>query len=90
MEDSTLRIGAALHSLRAVPQDAMQAVLDSGLVDAAPTALNNQQASATPSNDCDCVCASSLSRSARARGRRAQRSARTRAGNCRGAVSRLE
>jgi formimidoylglutamate deiminase len=31
-----LRIGAALHSLRAVPQDAMQAVLDSGLVDAAP------------------------------------------------------
>lgn len=36
MEDSTLRIGVALHSLRAVPEDAMQAVLDSGLVDAAP------------------------------------------------------
>jgi formimidoylglutamate deiminase len=36
MEDSTLRIGVALHSLRAVPQDAMQAVLDSGLVDEAP------------------------------------------------------
>src|SRR5512141_197937 len=36
MEDSTLRIGVALHSLRAVPEDAMRAVLDSGLVDAAP------------------------------------------------------
>jgi len=36
MEDSTLRVGVALHSLRAVPQDAMHAVLDSGLVDAAP------------------------------------------------------
>jgi len=36
MEDSTLRIGVALHSLRAVPEDAMQAVLGSGLVDAAP------------------------------------------------------
>jgi formimidoylglutamate deiminase len=36
MEDSTLRIGVALHSLRAVPQDAMRVVLDSGLVDAAP------------------------------------------------------
>ena len=33
MENSTLRIGIALHSLRAVPQDAMQAVLDSGLAD---------------------------------------------------------
>jgi formimidoylglutamate deiminase len=30
MEDSTLRVGVALHSLRAVPQDAMRAVLDSG------------------------------------------------------------
>jgi formimidoylglutamate deiminase len=36
MEDSTLRIGVALHSLRAVPEDAMRAVLESGLVDAAP------------------------------------------------------
>jgi len=36
MEDSTLRVGVALHSLRAVPQDAMRAVLDSGLVDMAP------------------------------------------------------
>ena len=36
MEDSTLRVGVALHSLRAVPEDAMRAVLDSGLVDAAP------------------------------------------------------
>jgi len=36
MENSTLRIGAALHSLRAVPEAAMQAVLGSGLVAAAP------------------------------------------------------
>jgi len=36
MEDATLRIGVALHSLRAVPEDAMRAVLESGLVDAAP------------------------------------------------------
>lgn len=36
MEDSTLRVGIALHSLRAVPEDAMGAVLDSGLADAAP------------------------------------------------------
>jgi formimidoylglutamate deiminase len=36
MEDSTLRVGVALHSLRAVPEEAMRAVLDSGLVDAAP------------------------------------------------------
>ena len=36
MENSTLRIGAALHSLRAVPEEAMRAVLESGLVDAAP------------------------------------------------------
>ena len=36
MEDSTLRVGVALHSLRAVPQDAMHAVLESGLVDMAP------------------------------------------------------
>ena len=36
MENSTLRIGAALHSLRAVPEDAMNAVLRSGLVDDAP------------------------------------------------------
>jgi formimidoylglutamate deiminase len=36
MEDSTLRIGVALHSLRAVPEDAMRAVIESGLVDDAP------------------------------------------------------
>ena len=36
MENSTLRVGVALHSLRAVPEDAMRTVLDSGLVDAAP------------------------------------------------------
>ncbi|HEX6834351.1 MAG TPA: formimidoylglutamate deiminase, partial [Rudaea sp.] len=36
MENSTLRIGVALHSLRAVPEDAMNAVLKSGLVDDAP------------------------------------------------------
>jgi formimidoylglutamate deiminase len=36
MEDSTLRIGVALHSLRAVPQASLRAVLDSGLVDDAP------------------------------------------------------
>jgi formimidoylglutamate deiminase len=36
MEDSTLRVGVALHSLRAVPEDAMNAVLKSGLVDTAP------------------------------------------------------
>jgi formimidoylglutamate deiminase len=36
IEDSTLRIGVALHSLRAVPEAAMRTVLDSGLVDAAP------------------------------------------------------
>ena len=36
MEDSTLRVGVALHSLRAVPEEAMRAVLDSGLVDSAP------------------------------------------------------
>jgi len=36
MENSTLRVGAALHSLRAVPEAAMDAVLGSGLVDAAP------------------------------------------------------
>ncbi|MEP6940446.1 MAG: formimidoylglutamate deiminase [Rudaea sp.] len=35
-EDATLRVGVALHSLRAVPEDAMNAVLSSGLVDAAP------------------------------------------------------
>jgi formimidoylglutamate deiminase len=34
MENSTLRVGLALHSLRAVPQDALRAVLeDSGLAD---------------------------------------------------------
>ena len=33
MENSTLRVGIALHSLRAVPPDAMQKVLDSGLAD---------------------------------------------------------
>jgi formimidoylglutamate deiminase len=36
MEDSTLRIGVALHSLRAVPEEAMRVVLESGLVDTAP------------------------------------------------------
>jgi len=36
MEDATLRVGVALHSLRAVPQASLQAVLDSGLVDDAP------------------------------------------------------
>ena len=36
MEDSTLRVGVALHSLRAVPEEAMRAVLASGAVDAAP------------------------------------------------------
>jgi len=36
MESSTLRIGVAMHSLRAVPEAAMQTVLASGLVDAAP------------------------------------------------------
>ncbi|WP_257387258.1 formimidoylglutamate deiminase [Tahibacter caeni] len=35
-EGATLRIGVALHSLRAVPQASLQAVLDSGLVDDAP------------------------------------------------------
>jgi len=33
MENSTLRVGMALHSLRAVPQDALRVVLDSGLAD---------------------------------------------------------
>ena len=33
MENATLRVGIALHSLRAVPPDAMRAVLDSGLAD---------------------------------------------------------
>ena len=40
MENSTLRVGVALHSLRAVPEDAMRAVLDSGLVDAAPVHIH--------------------------------------------------
>ena len=35
-ESASVRIGVALHSLRAVPEDAMNAVLASGLVDAAP------------------------------------------------------
>jgi formimidoylglutamate deiminase len=35
-ESHTVRVGVALHSLRAVPEDAMRAVLASGLVDAAP------------------------------------------------------
>lgn len=35
-ENATLRVGVALHSLRAVPQASLQAVLDSGLVDDAP------------------------------------------------------
>ena len=40
MENSTLRVGAALHSLRAVPPDAMHAVLQSGLVDQAPVHIH--------------------------------------------------
>lgn len=36
LEGPDLRVGIALHSLRAVPQAALRAVLDSGLVDAAP------------------------------------------------------
>jgi formimidoylglutamate deiminase len=36
LEDPTLRVGVALHSLRAVPEASMRAVLESGLVDAAP------------------------------------------------------
>ncbi|MDC8011922.1 formimidoylglutamate deiminase [Tahibacter soli] len=36
LEHSTLRVGVALHSLRAVPPDALNAVLASGLVDDAP------------------------------------------------------
>jgi formimidoylglutamate deiminase len=36
LENTTLRIGAALHSLRAVPEEAMHLVLNSGLVDHAP------------------------------------------------------
>ncbi|MBL8298658.1 MAG: formimidoylglutamate deiminase [Rhodanobacteraceae bacterium] len=36
LEDATLRVGIALHSLRAVPPDALQAVLNSGLVENAP------------------------------------------------------
>jgi formimidoylglutamate deiminase len=36
MENSTLRVGVALHSLRAVPAEAMRSVLNSGLVDSAP------------------------------------------------------
>lgn len=36
VENARLRVGVALHSLRAVPADAMQAVLDSGLCDDAP------------------------------------------------------
>ena len=35
-EGDGVRVGVALHSLRAVPEDAMRAVLSSGLVDAAP------------------------------------------------------
>ncbi|MGA9334428.1 MAG: formimidoylglutamate deiminase [Rudaea sp.] len=36
MENSALRVGVALHSLRAVPHDAMHAVLESALVAASP------------------------------------------------------
>lgn len=36
MEGANLRVGVALHSLRAVPEEALRAVLASGLVDAAP------------------------------------------------------
>ena len=36
METDTLRVGVALHSLRAVPAEAMRVVIDSGLVAKAP------------------------------------------------------
>jgi formimidoylglutamate deiminase len=36
MEDSMLKVGVALHSLRAVPPDSLNAVLGSGLVDDRP------------------------------------------------------
>lgn len=36
LEHPTLRVGVALHSLRAVPPASLRAVLDSGLVDEAP------------------------------------------------------
>jgi formimidoylglutamate deiminase len=36
LQDPTLRVGVALHSLRAVPEASMRAVLESGLVAAAP------------------------------------------------------
>jgi formimidoylglutamate deiminase len=36
MQSDRLRVGVALHSLRAVPADALRVVLESGLVDAAP------------------------------------------------------
>ncbi|UXI67079.1 formimidoylglutamate deiminase [Tahibacter amnicola] len=35
-ENDTLRVGVALHSLRAVPPESLRAVLESGLVDDAP------------------------------------------------------
>ena len=36
MQSPNLRVGVALHSLRAVPPDALRAVMESGLVDASP------------------------------------------------------
>jgi formimidoylglutamate deiminase len=36
MQSPGLRVGVALHSLRAVPADALRAVMESGLVDASP------------------------------------------------------
>ena len=40
MEDSTLRVGVALHSLRAVPPHSINAVLGSGLVDDRPVHIH--------------------------------------------------
>jgi formimidoylglutamate deiminase len=39
-EDGMLRIGVALHSLRAVPADAMRTLLDSGTVDGMPVHIH--------------------------------------------------
>ena len=40
MESSTLRIGVALHSLRAVPEQAMRTVLESGLASDSPVHIH--------------------------------------------------
>jgi formimidoylglutamate deiminase len=52
MEDSTLRIGIALHSLRAVPEEAMSAAVDwvarEGIVAAVPAAIAGQQPVSSP------------------------------------------